>query len=1393
MSKNSDIVELIIKGEDEYSSVSEGVKGELSELSQQAASTRGEMVKLDRALDLTDTYKKQEAEVNRLAKAQAEARHEVDRLKEANKEAKGQNIEVTAALAKATAEYGSLRTATNRAQKDLDKTSDSMRKHGVSVKEVTDNQKAMRTESDTLAKTYTDLSRRQNDLVNAAQRQAAATKAQAAETARIKNATATYRLEMEQLIAQYKRREISGKQFEAGEVALRSKLKLTETQVKSTRAAVGGYTNQIKQLPKDHDKATSSTNKLAAVTQKLAKAYAVLLAARKAAQAVIGAGKAYAEEEKAMLGLKKTTDLTSTELAGLTAELKRLARDGTPTTVKGLLEITEAAGRMGIVGVENILAFAQSTDALASATGMSAEVVAQAIAQILNVTGEAQENVVGVSSAIADLGNKTATTEEQIIHFSKRFAADLATFGLESSKIIGVGAGFAELGVRAEGASTVVSSTMRWIEDAVKSGGEQMQVLGRLTNKTGEEIKQAFAEDKLSLMFDFVQGMGEAQANGESLNSVLEETNLTGANNARILGLMAQQHEKLRKNVAISDAAFKDGTAHLKEQAEAAASLVSGFTMLANRANELKVSMGEAFSDDLTRAIGNTRDGGEGLNEMFAELGEMLADRLEEFAGFAGVVSSNFEALHTLTGGVNVFGAAFSATGHIIDTVTATISMAQASVASLAVSISKFFNKDDAAAGWAKVQEEAFARVEAAIGRVEERHEQMSGRSSRAWSDLRRAYAENTEAIKDMSEEDQAYLKQMIETIGYIEDSDPVYRQYVREIQRTAEVKRILAVQTEKENALLKTNINRLIALGHSTEEAAEIAKKASAERKQAAEEEKKANDEAKKSADERAALEKLANEAAKKGLEGIGAAAENLDKQLAAGEITQEEYNKGLIALAKAANDLDEKALSALGISLDEFHEGISKAENLTLESFKNALNQGTRTTKQVGMLIDSLQGKIKSPEAYEQAKKIAEDWSKSQINSTEIVDDKLKELEATTKSTFKAFTDEITKAATTEALNALAKDLESAFLVGEISIEEYNEALYKVVDRQRSLQSELDKTAISAKKTGEAAKEAAKAAEEGAAKATTTMAGLGGIYDNLTSKLANLSRKTLEAFQSMRGVIAGPSDEIEIMQRRMDSLTSSSQAFFNGADFSGIGRAINDMANQAGVAEVNFLKQKIAVEQLLSQYAQGDTSARAFSMSVEDLEQQFDLLDQQDLNRLTGAVRSVQSQVDGLTNSLKSTVSSLRQELASLQGDTEQVEQLRQAEKKLELEEQYRKAQAIGDSETLRAASEALSLLDQTHKLRMAQVKEQADARREEDNRETRREELERQRKEAEKRDQAAKTLSDLQTTSSIQTKMVTIQLLDPKGRTIEGQFEENQADAFLKLLEEMGRISR
>lgn len=324
-----------------------------------------------------------------------------------------------------------------------------------------------------------------------------------------------------------------------------------------------------------------------------------------------------------------------------------------------------------------------------------------------------------------------------------------------------------------------------------------------------------------------------------------------------------------------------------------------------------------------------------------------------------------------------------------------------------------------------------------------------------------------------------------------------------------------------------------------------------------------------------------------------------------------------------------------------------------------------------------------------------------------------------------------------------------------------------------------------------GRESEETAQKMEDAGNRARSMGSSIADFYNNITSNLASLSQKALAAFSALTGGRGEVVTELDSMKNRVDALGEGIRTLGLSAVGAGsrLTRWFIDTATASNRVEKEFLQQKIAVEQLVDQFERGEHSSRYLGYSVRDLEREFNLLDEQDLDRLAGSIDRVQSQVDSLRDSLSDTVSSLRQELAGLQGDNEEVERLRFEERKLELQEQLNRARQIGDQEAISNAQEALRLSQQAFELRL----EQAQARKEEEKQraaeQAAEEERRRQREEAEQREQTAADFAreDRQAQDS-SGRTTTIILQGPNGQRVPVQTDDEAA--LLDVLESLGR---
>ena len=295
-----------------------------------------------------------------------------------------------------------------------------------------------------------------------------------------------------------------------------------------------------------------------------------------AAAAVKGTISTMSAVEDGMVGVAKTTGLAGAELEDLKVKLLAISRT-TPTAAADLLKIAETAGQLGIQGAENVRHFTETIARLAIVSDLAGEEAATILAQLMQLTDEPIENVDRIASAIVKLGAESNATESKIARFSAEMARATAQFDFTAVEVVGMSTAMAEIFNRPDEAASVFGRTLRVLADAARSGGADLDFLGKMTGMTGEQFAKLFAEDRMGATIAFLEGLSAA---GEDGTDALEALGLTGDEVNKTLPVLAENVDRVKINLAGASKEFDTNTAAIKEANAASSSLTSLVTKL---------------------------------------------------------------------------------------------------------------------------------------------------------------------------------------------------------------------------------------------------------------------------------------------------------------------------------------------------------------------------------------------------------------------------------------------------------------------------------------------------------------------------------------------------------------------------------------------------------------------------------------------------------------------------------------------------------------------------------------------------------------------------------------------------------------------------------------------
>lgn len=306
--------------------------------------------------------------------------------------------------------------------------------------------------------------------------------------------------------------------------------------------------------------------------------------------------------ESAITGVAKTTDLTDEELAAMSDSIKALSTE-IPATTEEIAAVAEAAGQLGIQK-DALLDFTEIMTMLGTATNMTADEAATALARFANITGMATDNYGRLGSVIVDLGNNFATTESEIVAMGTRLASAGKLAGLTEPEIMALAAAMSSVGIEAEAGGTAMTQTLNAIEKAVAKGGDDLAEFARIAGMSSEEFSSAWKNDAMSALTSFIGGLGKLDEQGESTVLVLEDLGLTGIRQSNMLKALGLAADQMTGAVSTANTAWQQNTALTNEANKRYATAQSRLTMMQNAYNNLKVAIGDAYTPALSEAYG---------------------------------------------------------------------------------------------------------------------------------------------------------------------------------------------------------------------------------------------------------------------------------------------------------------------------------------------------------------------------------------------------------------------------------------------------------------------------------------------------------------------------------------------------------------------------------------------------------------------------------------------------------------------------------------------------------------------------------------------------------------------------------------------------------------------
>lgn len=311
--------------------------------------------------------------------------------------------------------------------------------------------------------------------------------------------------------------------------------------------------------------------------------------------------KAAIDWESAFAGVEKTVDGTAAQMANLEAGLRDMAKE-LPASHAEIAAVAEAAGQLGI-RVEDVEGFTRTMIDLGETTNMSAEVAATSLARFMNIMGTSTSEVDRLGSTIVELGNNAATTEAEIVDMAMRIAGAGNQIGLTEAEVFGFASTLSSLGVEAEAGGSAISRVMIEIASEVETSGDKLADFARVSGMSVEEFSRLFRDDAAGAVLAFVNGLGNAEAQGSSTLQMLDDLGFTEIRVRDALLRLAGGGELLAEQLGMANEAFAANTALQIEAEKRYDTTAAQLGMLRNQVVDLGIDIGGALLPAVNAAI----------------------------------------------------------------------------------------------------------------------------------------------------------------------------------------------------------------------------------------------------------------------------------------------------------------------------------------------------------------------------------------------------------------------------------------------------------------------------------------------------------------------------------------------------------------------------------------------------------------------------------------------------------------------------------------------------------------------------------------------------------------------------------------------------------------------
>lgn len=400
---------------------------------------------------------------------------------------------------------------------------------------------------------------------------------------------------------------------------------INETGAKTVRRNLDDIANSAENSNRRLTGLNSGLNETTRINNLLATSVKTLAAGYAAMRVLEPIIRLTSQYQTALVGVSKTTGLVGKDLDNFSKRINSISKQ-LPISTAELLELSQAAGQMGVTGAENLEKFSLTVAKLGRASDLAGEEAAKSLARILNVTGEAVDKIDVLASVIVSLGNNSAASESEIARMTTEIARATGVFGVTSAQAAAMGAAMASIGIQAELGGSAVGRSMQTIANAVEGGDQKLRKFAGALGINADELKRLFEQDRTKAFELFLRSVGEL---GLGAGAALKGVGLGGQEIAKTIVPLANNMDIFTKSMNLANAEVANATALNKEFDATLKTLDSQWQKTKNIAESFARSLGNIILPVVNSALAkfnefaSTTEHG-GILWFFDELGSRI-------------------------------------------------------------------------------------------------------------------------------------------------------------------------------------------------------------------------------------------------------------------------------------------------------------------------------------------------------------------------------------------------------------------------------------------------------------------------------------------------------------------------------------------------------------------------------------------------------------------------------------------------------------------------------------------------------------------------------------------------------------------------------------------------